>query len=397
MNTQSKIIFVSIILVATLTQISMDIYTPSLPAIAHYFHVSLGQSQGTISAFILGVSITTLIYGPISEIFGRKATIMTGISIAVIGTALCMFATNIHMLYAGRLIQGFGLGACSSLWRSIFRDAFSGDALTKIGGYFVIAMTLAAILAPFAGGFIQDHLGWRFNFIILFAWTTIVLTYVLFMLKETSEHHGTHRANISFITKTYFSLIKEPTFIGFCLIALLTYGGLFAWITAGPVILIHGLHLLPSQYGTLVILTGLSTGFSGYVSGKLIKKYSLINILIFGLLLMMAAGLVIIIADPFLGSKVLTIIIAAMIYAFGSTFVFLNCFSLGFKNVAKIAGYAGSLYACIQQLGGFLFSGALSFINTSKPEPMAWMFVISGAASLALYFLYIHRHMKKAQ
>jgi DHA1 family bicyclomycin/chloramphenicol resistance-like MFS transporter/DHA1 family 2-module integral membrane pump EmrD-like MFS transporter len=394
MNQPNKITFVSIILIATLTQIAMDIYTPSLPAIAHHFMVTLGQSQGTMSAFILGVALTTLIYGPLSEVTGRKATIIIGISIAIVGTALCMFSMNIHMLYIGRLIQGCGLGACSAIWRSIFRDAYSGDALTRIGGYFVIAMTLSAILAPFAGGFIQQHLGWRYNFIILFIWIVAVFLKVCFMFKETSQHHGAHRANLGFILQTYVSLLKDPTFIGFCLIALLTYGGLFAWLTAGPVILIHGMHITPSQYGTLVIFTGLSTGFSGYIGGKLIKKMSLMSLLILGLALMIVAGAIILVSNALFAPTVLAVIIAAMFYAFGSTLVFLNCFSLGFKNVAKVAGYAGSLYSCIQLCGGFIFSGVLGFLNTSRPEPMAWMFVISGVASLILYFSYIHRHIK---
>jgi DHA1 family bicyclomycin/chloramphenicol resistance-like MFS transporter/DHA1 family 2-module integral membrane pump EmrD-like MFS transporter len=350
-----------------------------------------------MSAFILGVALTTLIYGPLSEIIGRKATIIIGVSIALVGTGLCIFAANIHMLYIGRFIQGCGLGACAALWRSIFRDAYSGDALTRIGSYFVIAMTLAAILAPFAGGFIQQHLGWRYNFVILFAWTAIILLKVCFIFKETSEHHGKHRSNVAFIAGTYYSLPKDPTFIGFCLIALLTYGGLFAWLTAGPVILIHGLHLQPSEYGTLVILTGLSTGLSGYIGGKLIKNFSSISLFIFGLLVMVLAGALILMTEPLIGTKVITIIIAAMLYAFGSTFVFLNCFSLGFKNVGKVAGYAGSLYSCIQLCGGFIFSGLLSYLNSSNPKPLAWMFIASGAASLALYFSFIHRHMQKAE
>lgn len=394
MENTKKITLISIILIATLNQLSTDIYTPSLPAMAQHLLVTLGQAQGTIAAFALGVAITTLIYGPLSEVIGRKASIITGISIALMGTGICMFGINIHMLYIGRFIQGCGLGACSALWRSIFRDTFSGSALARIGGYFVVAMTLAGILAPAAGGFIQEHLGWRYNFIILFIWTAIVLIEVCFIFKETGEHHGKHRLNVSFMRSSYWQLLTDPLFMCSCFIALLTYGGLFAWFTAGPVILIHGLHVLPSQFGMLMIFTGVSTGASGIIGGKLLKKISETQLLMIGLTLMIISGTIILISDPIIGIKTTTIVIAAMLFTFGSTFVFLICFAMGFKHIAAIAGFAGSLYSCIQLLGGFLFSSILSFINSSHPAPMAWMFITSGIASSVLFMFVIRRQLK---
>ena len=83
--------------------------------------------------------------------------------------------------------------------------------------------------------------------------------------------------------------------------------------------------------------------------------------------------------------------LAAIIFCFGSTLVFLNCFALSFEHVAHIAGYAGSVYACIQLLGGFIFTAILGWINTSSVIPMAWMFVTSGLLSFVLYVALLKR------
>ena len=179
--------------------------------------------------------------------------------------------------------------------------------------------------------------------------------------------------------------------MSYSLIGLLLYGGLFAWITAAPVIFIHGFNIQPNNFGLLLICTGISTGISGSIGGKLTRYISQAKILLLGLLLMITAGVGLLLLDKFVGLNIYSIIIAAMIFIFGSTFGFLTCFSLGFHQVGEIAGYAGSLYSCIQLLGGFIFSALLGHISTSSPQPMAWMFVLSAVLSLVVYFYTIFR------
>ena len=273
MASKHKISFiVIIILIATLTQISTDIYTPSLPSVAYLLHGTLGQAQMTMTWFIFGVAITSLIYGPISEGIGRRWTMVIGNVIAMLGVIICLLADNIHALQIGRLIQGIGLGACAALWRSIFRDTYSGEQMAKVSSYLVNVIILSVILAPFLGGYFQQYLGWKASFMFILAWIIIISLVILFAYKETGQHHTKHRLKLSFIRNAYLELLTSRIFMGYCLCVFLTYGGLFTWITAGPVVLIHGSGVEPVVFGGLMIFTGIAMALGSTFNGKLVKK-----------------------------------------------------------------------------------------------------------------------------
>jgi Bcr/CflA subfamily drug resistance transporter len=374
-----------IVLLATLPQISADIYTPSLPAIAQYFHCSLGDVQASMAFFVAGVAITTLIYGPISEGVGRQRTLVFGILIALVGTLLCVFASGIVMLQWARLLQGCGLGACSALWRSVFRDQYSGKALVRMSAYLLNCVVLSVILAPLLGGYLQSCLGWRASFVFVSLWMLIVLLIMSMLFQETSEHHGRHRLKLAFIVQTYLSLLAHRVFMGYALIAFAAYGGLFTWLTAGPVVLIHSLGLSPVVYGYVMIFSGLATALSGFVNRRLTVFLSLHSILLLGVFLMLVAGIAMFIANVLFGLTVYVVVIFAVIFVFASTLVFMNCFALGFEPVGHIAGYAGSLYACIQMLGGVVFGVILAHVNTHTAVPMALLFAASAVFSYVAY------------
>ncbi len=378
-------ILLIILLVATLTQISTDMYIPSLPGIAHHFHVSVGASQATMSLFILGVAITGLIFGYLSEIIGRRSTIVIGILIGIVGALICLFAPSIGILQLGRFVQGCGLGACSALWRSIFRDTYSGDELARVGSYLANFVLVSVVLAPFIGGYIEQYTSWRVTFIVLSAWSVIVLGMVVFLFKETGRHHGKHRAGLKFMLKTYGELIRCRHFMGFTFCSFLSYGGLFAWLTSGPVVLIKGAGISPVLFGWLSIITGAAMAAGGMVNGKLVKRVGSRNMMQRGWGIMVVAGILMAGGYYLWGIDVYTVLIPAVVFIFGSTLTFANAFSNAFANIGHIAGYGGGLYSTIQLIGGAVFSAILSHLSTTNQLPMAWLFVASAMLSWVVY------------
>lgn len=381
MTQHNKLILLIIVLSATLMQISTDIYTPSLPSIAHGLNTTLGQAQLTISWFMIGIAITTLLYGPISEVIGRRWTITIGNCIAIGGTLLCLNALNIEMLQVGRLIQGIGLGAAAALWRSIFRDTYSGPTMAKVGSYLTNIIIASVIAAPFLGGYLEQYLGWRYTFIFLLCWIIIVTLIITFLFKESGQHHGKHRLNFKFIWKAYGELLSSRQFMGLSLCVSLSYGGLFSWITASPVILIHGHNILPVIFGYLMILTGIAMAVGGLINGKLVHKFNTEALLTFGWSLMLIAGILLVMSKYIWGITIYDIMIPGMIFIFGNSFIFPNAVAAAFTPFGHIAGYAGSLYSGIQILGGVVFSAYLSHLNTSSQLPMAGMFIASAIFS----------------
>ena len=382
---KNRIMLFVTLMIGTLTQMCTDMYTPSIPAISQAFHSSVGQAQLTMTWLLLGIVVTGLIYGPLSEVIGRRYTILLGVGISLTGTLLCGCAHTLLTLQIGRLIEGIGLGACATLWRSILRDSYSGKELASISSFLTNVIILSVIVAPLLGGYFQQYLSWRVTFIFLFVWSVFIMYVVYAHFKETGKHHGRHRLNIGFIRAAYAELFRSKTFLGYSLCALLSYGGLFSWITVGSTLLIHGAGIQPVTFGWLTILFGGAMALGGTVNGKWVKRLGTHTMIQVGWSLMFIAGVILLVTHLWFGITVMDIVIPVMLFIFAASFIFPNVFAGAFHSIGHIAGYGGALYSSIQLAGGMLFSAVLSHLSSSSSVPLAWTFMLSGGLSWGFY------------
>jgi len=272
MNTNRQI-FIIILLAGCLPQVASDIYAPSLPAIADSLDASVNLAQLSMVTFMFGIAIVQFIYGILSEVFGRRMPLMSGLIVMLIGTMVCLFSPNMKILILGRFIQGCGAGACTALWRSIFRDFFSGEKLAKYGGYLGIFITFIVPTAPVIGGYLQQYFGWRASFVFIAFYALIALFAVIFMLEETSQHHHKERLQLSFITKTFKQFLTNRIFMGYTLCTFLCYGAFFSWFIVGPVLLIDHMGLSPATFGWINFISGgLSMALAGFINGRMVER-----------------------------------------------------------------------------------------------------------------------------
>jgi DHA1 family bicyclomycin/chloramphenicol resistance-like MFS transporter/DHA1 family 2-module integral membrane pump EmrD-like MFS transporter len=248
-------------------------------------------------------------------------------------------------------------------------------------------MIASVILAPFLGGYFEHYFGWRSNFFFLFVWLMLVMLVICFVYKETGQHHGKHRLNLSFMLSAYKALLTSRSFIGFALCAFLTYGGFFAWVTAGPIVLIHGAKISPVLFGWLAIINGLIIITAGNLNGKLVKRMTSRKMMQIGWLIMVVGGLLELVGYYLYGTTLYSVLIPVVIAMFGSMLIFPNSFANAFANVEHIGGYAGALYSGIQLLGGVVFSGIISHLDNSTQLPIAWVIMVSGILSFIMYKL----------
>lgn len=183
-----NIFFLVLVFATCSTQFASDIYAPCLPVIAIDMHTSVSLAGLSMSIYMFGTAISQLIYGPLSEGIGRKTPMLIGLFIMTIGSIICVLATNIDTLIIGRLIQGCGAGACACLWRSVFRDSFSGEDLSKYASYLVVLIMFIAPAAPIIGGILQEIFGWQSNFIFMAVYSLLSLVGIIFKFHETNKH-----------------------------------------------------------------------------------------------------------------------------------------------------------------------------------------------------------------
>ena len=150
-----------------LGQMSMGLYTPSMPSMAETLNTSISQVQLTLTVFLAGFAVSQLVWGPVSDRFGRRVTLFAGLACFTVASAACAAAETIEQLIVFRFFQA--LGACSGqvVARAIVRDSTEGAMAAKVMSYIALSMSLSPAITPSVGGLMQEWFGWRSNFVLL--------------------------------------------------------------------------------------------------------------------------------------------------------------------------------------------------------------------------------------
>lgn len=392
----NKLLFFVLILAVCLTQVASDIYTPSLPAIAINLHTSIDLTQWSLAIYMLGVAVSQLFYGPISEGIGRRAPLIVGLNIMLVGTLICLFSPNIYVLIFGRLIQGCGAGSCAALWRSVFRDVYTGEELSKYASYLVIFVTFIVPAAPLLGGYLQEYIGWRSTFIFMSVYTIVALSSVIYGFRETSQHHHKDRLQLSYIASTFRMFLTHRIFMGITLCSFLAYGAFFAWVTAAPVLLIHILKLTPATFGWITFIGGGTTYIiAGRLNGRWVSRFGMPNMIRFALSVMILSGIMMLIGYFLFGINVYAIVTPILVFYFGSTFLWPNAFATAFSPFGKVAGYAGALYGFMQVFGASVMGGVISYLPDKNQLTLAIVIISASFLAWVTYELAITLNPKK--
>lgn len=248
-----SLVFV-VLLLMILLQTTTNQYIPSLPAITEYFHSTVESIQLTLSLFMLGLCFSHLIYGPLSDKIGRRPPLMLGIGVSILGSLCCFLAPSVLVLMLGRFLQGFGIGCCNSVGRSLVRDLFTDRILAKIGSYVGVISIFILAVSPTFGGYIQEHAGWRANFLFLFVFGIIVWILAVLVLPETNKNLNPNALRIRVMTRNYLILLKSRVFLGYTLCACFACAGIVSYLTIAPFLFQNVLGLTPLEFGQLTFL-----------------------------------------------------------------------------------------------------------------------------------------------
>ncbi|VVC75702.1 Bicyclomycin resistance protein [Aquicella siphonis] len=381
-NPLTRSVFFIIILFTSLAQITADMYTPSLPYIAKSFNVPNTAIQFTMAVYMLGFSLSHLYYGPLSDRVGRRYPILHGIFLCMLGSLVCAFAPSVKVVLAGRLIQGFGVGACSSVGRPVLRDLLSGGQLARLGSHLGMINVFVVAAAPIAGGYIQHWSGWRANFAALFIYSAV--TWILFfkVLPETNKHLDPDATRFREMCKNYWKVITNRTFLGYTFCSCFAYAGLISYLTIAPFLLQSLIGLTPVEYGWLSLFNASSFFISTFINARLIMSKGIARMVSIGNLLMLISGLSMLSCGLLGWLNPFVIVTPIVIFSMGAGFTFSNAFAGAFHPFPKMAGTAGALYGCIQVLGAALMSAGISILPEHNQIPLALVLTLLGLFSL---------------
>ncbi len=266
-----NIIVLAALYIIPLTGLSIDIYVPSLPAVAEYFKTSHILVQNTISIYILGLGISQLICGNIIDHFGRRIPLLISLFGYFLLSILIITSKSIGLVSYLRLIQGICMGFSAVSARSVFLDLFSGEEYYKKASYMTIAYAIGPIIAPAIGGFLQKFFGWQSCFYFLVFYSLLGIFIVYKFIPETIRVKSPLQFNL--IITRYGQMLSCRNFLlGLICLGMLN-SILMLFNLVGPFIIQDRLHYSPVIFGQMALLSGLSW-FSGNVINRMLLGIS---------------------------------------------------------------------------------------------------------------------------
>ncbi|AZU37758.1 bicyclomycin resistance protein [Wolbachia endosymbiont of Bemisia tabaci] len=280
------------ILSVAVVDMATDLYSVALPSIANYFKVKGNIAQLTISLNLVGVAISGLIYGPLSDYYGRRLIMLIGMAIFTLASIVCCIADNIILLILIRFIQGAGAGVAGVVGYAAIRDMYSGSEYSRVISKLNMVVALSPGIAPVVGSYIISHgYSWKFLFFIISLAAIIMLIFIYLKLQETLTVNKS-KASIN-IFKQYILIFKNYRFLGFSAIHGLTFMWLWAYIANYPFIF-ESMGVEVQYFGYLISIIVIFYIIGTLINRRYVPKIGVSKMLIIGLVLpMISDGLLV--------------------------------------------------------------------------------------------------------
>lgn len=259
---------------AAFSSLSIAMYLPGLPAMAREFHGSITGVQDTVASFSLGLCIGQLIYGPISDRWGRRAPLLFGIALYIAATLACILATDLKTLVALRFVQGLGGCAGVVISRAIVRDRFSPQESAGVYSTLMLILGATPILSPLAGGWIIAGFGWRAVFWVLLAFGITLGLAVFLRLKESCSAEARLQARSEHPFRGYLAILADRRVLAFVLCGGFVSAGTFVYMALSAHLLIDGYGVATTAFGWIYGAGSLSVLIGSQVNRILLKRHS---------------------------------------------------------------------------------------------------------------------------
>jgi len=374
-------------MLTALGPLSMDMYLPSLPDIAHVLGAPVARTQLTISSYLIGFAVGQMIYGPLSDRYGRRPVLLAAVALYLASTLACAAAQSVDLLIAARLLQGISGSGAIVLARAIVRDVYSGVQAARELSLMGSISATAPIVAPMIGGVLQAGFGWRANFICMSVGGLIALLVAGRLLPETLRPDS-RASPLSFFSmmRGYGAVARHRGFLVYLGIITTTYAGLFAWVSGASVV-------LQGVYGLSAVAFGFTfaLGAAGYMLGamiatRLVVRLGLDRTIGVGVVVIAAGGLSLALAVA-TGVPGLWLVAAMALYLAGVGLAMPQAMAGALTPFPDRAGTAASLMGLVQQALAAVIAAVIGAYLVQSAWPVTGVVVAMGCLTFLLWAL----------
>lgn len=354
------------------TSLSTDIYLPAMPVMAKDLH---GDAELTITGFLIGFCIAQLIWGPVSDHFGRRLPLFAGMVLFIVGSVGCALSENIGQIVFWRVFQA--LGACTGpmIGRAMIRDLFSRTRAAQMLSTLMIIMAIAPIAGPLLGGQMIKITSWHSIFWLLTVIGTLMMISLIW-LPETLPEEKREKASLAGAFRNYYTLLSNAQYMRFTLCLTFYYIAAYAFITGSPFVYISYFGVDPQHYGWLFAVNIVGLMAVSVVNRRLVHRYPLETLLKCAVTVAALAALVLALGVRMHTGGVVLIVVTVFIFFSMNGVIAATSAAAALDAVPNVAGSASALMGSLQYGSGIISSLLLALAGDSTPWTMAWIIAL---------------------
>ncbi|NLV79454.1 MAG: multidrug effflux MFS transporter [Rhodococcus sp.] len=372
-------------LLSATAPLATDMYLPGLPSMVESLDTTAVAVQLTLTTFMAGLGFGQLIVGPLSDGWGRRRLLLVGTIVLASSSALCALAPSVEVLIAARLIQGFSGGTGIVLARAVIADRARGREAAKLFSVMMIIGGIAPIAAPLLGGVLLGPIGWRGIFWVLTGAAVVMLAGVLAFVPETLPTEKRHGGGLAALARNFGYVLHNRRFVGYAGTFALSFGAMFAYISASPFVVQNVLGMSASQFSIVFAINAVGLVGGNIVNTRLVARVEVYTLLRAGVLVLFGSGTLLLVGTLVAGAHAWLILPLLWVCITSLGFVMGNATALGQGEVPEAAGTGSALMGASQFGLAAIVSPLVGLGGEDTAVPMT--IAIATAGGLALVSL----------
>jgi DHA1 family bicyclomycin/chloramphenicol resistance-like MFS transporter len=376
---------------------AIDMYLPALPAITADLHTTTSATQMTLTMFFISFGLCQIAYGPLSDVYGRKAPLYVGLALFIAGSIGCTLAPSVGALIAFRFLQGTGAAAMAVIPRAIIRDLHTGVEATKLMALVMLVFSVSPILAPLTGSALIVPFGWRAVFVAVTITALIGLVLVASLLPETRPPAQRISGSLRNVLGGFAVLLRDRHFLGLTFIGGLGISSFFAFLATSSFVYIGHYGLTPTQYSLAFSVNAVgfigASQFAGALGGRFgmtrvvmaaVSAYAGFALLLFVLTLAGFDSLFVLMPLLFVSFAFLGLVIPSSMV-------------LSLEHHGPIAGIASALGGTLQMVAGGIIVAVAGLFFDGTTLPMVATITLSAVGAFVVALLTLRGHVMAPQ
>lgn len=375
----------------SLLALATDTTVASMPGLRRHFGISMPQAQLTLSVFITAFATVQLAYGPLSDRFGRRPTLLVGLAIFFVASIACATAGSIEQLIVARFFQALGCCAPTVIGRAIVRDVHGAEGTARMMGYISAGMSLLICAWPMLGGLLEQQMGWRavFSLHALVGGGVLLATWMF--LRESNGKLNPAATGIAHSFAGYRVLLSDRRFVGYALCNAFTFGAIMAFSYSASFVLMGVLGLAAWQFGLMFGLAISGFILGSLVTARVVTRVGINRLMQIGTALGAASGIAMA-ALALCGVYSVVAIIVPYFFFLVATGLNQPCSMAGaIGPFPRMAGASSALLGFLQLASGALIGFLVGWLHDGTPVPMAVGICLCSLAVLASYYGIVKR------